>query len=556
MSVIARRIYAVIVCAVLILSLASCEKEANVNTLEPSNTAEASQSSAADSTGPSWARYTEPVKLDWYINAGWYDKTWDAKNTLFDRTVTEETGVSLNIITPSTNGNEKLIAMASSGELPDLITVDNWNEMGGQLLKSGVFLPMNKLAQQYAPELLQIIPESMKKWLTQKDGNWYAVTNDFTAPEKAQGQLVAENANGVIARVDIMSKLGIKAEDFDTQQGTIAALKKVKDANLEYNGQQIIPFYFQWNDWVMARMWGIPWEDEKGNWVNCATHPKYLEIYKFLNTLWREDLLSKDNFTLWAGEKIQQGLCFAYLGNVDDISVPLTELFRRDKLVYNPVGPIHALDGAEPVFDQAGTGWTSTYITKRSKHPDRAVRLVAYLSSDEGQMLTWFGVEGQTYQLVNGKVQFTDEYLKMNQDEPDMAKKVYGLGTFWPLKQNQFNRNNIDMEALPQSDRNYYNIMNFFSKFAVNTPETMGVGPDQQTTEAGIKMRIDEYWFELTRNMVMAKSSEEVERLFNEGLKQLEALNYDQVYKVSNEKFLQQKRQMGKVFSYPGNLNK
>lgn len=549
-----RKICATLAFSITILSLAACS---NDNEAEPTKKiVNPVESSSGLKSGPSWSQDTSRIRLDWYINAGWYAKSWDSKNTLFDRIVTQETGVEPNIIIPSSNGNEKLIAMASSGNLPELITIDNWNEMSGQLMKSGVFQPMNKLAEKYAPELLNIIPDSMQKWLAQPDGNWYAVTNDFTAPEKAQGDLVVENANGVIARRDIMSKLGIKPEDFLTQDGTIAALKKVKEAHIKQNGKEIIPFYFQWNDWVLARMWGIPWEDREGNWVNVNIHPKYLEIYKFLNRLWREGLLSKDNFTLWAGEKIQQGFCFAYLGNIDDISIPLAEIYRNDKLVYDPVGPIHALDNAKPVFDQAGTGWMSTWITNKSKYPDRAVRLIAFLSSDQGQMLTWYGVEGDTYNLVNGKVKYTSKYLKMNQEDPDMAKKVYGINNFWPLRQSQFNRNNIDVEALPQSEKNNINITNYFSRFAINTPETMGIGPEQQTPEAGIKMRIDEYWFQQTRNMVMAESPEEVESIYNEMLKQIELLNNSKLYEASNKKYQMQKQKMGKTSSYPYDTQK
>lgn len=171
---------------------------------------------------------TKSIKLNWYIQSSWYNKKWDSETTLFDKTVTEKTGVDINLIIPARDSDEKLIAMAASGDLPDIITIDNWNDVREQMLKAGYFQPLNKLAERYDPELLKIIPESMKKWYTQEDGNWYGIANSFTAAEWISKNSKIDNANGIVARKDIMEKLGIKAEDFNTQEGTIKVLKKVK----------------------------------------------------------------------------------------------------------------------------------------------------------------------------------------------------------------------------------------------------------------------------------------------------------------------------------------
>lgn len=503
---------------------------------------------------PSWTLDTTPIKLNWYVNASWYNKKWDSNATLFDKTVTEKTGVEVNIITPAGGENEKLMSMAISGELPDILTIDNWNNIPEQMIKAGDFIPLNKLAKEYAPELLNSTPESMKKWFTHDDGNWYGITNYFTAPEwLSQGGRI-DNGNGLIARKDIMDKLNIKPEDFNTQDGTITALKKVKAANLKVNGKDITPIFIQMNDWVMARMWGIPWEDQNGNWQDYITHPKYLEIYKFLNRLWREGLISKDNLTVWAGDKIQGGTCFAYLGNTDDVKQPIIDLYNS-KLngSYIPVGPIHAQDGAEPVYDQAGTGWMTTYVSKKCQNPERAIRLLAFLSSNEGQMLTWYGVEGTTYKLQNGKVIFTNSYLNMKKEDNEMAMKVYGINNFWMLAQSMFNQRLIDKEALPEDEKSYDNVVNYYSKYAVRTPETMGAYPEQGTPEAGLYERIKDYWSSQTRRMILANSPKEVESIYKESIKYINDLGYQKVYKASNEKFVELKKKQDKKYSFPGN---
>lgn len=51
-------------------------------------------------------------------------------------------------------------------------------------------------------------------------------------------------------------------------------------------------------------------------------------------------------------------------------------------------------------------------ITSACKNPELVMQLVNYLSSPEGQTLVTFGIEGDTYTLVDGKPTFTDKILK------------------------------------------------------------------------------------------------------------------------------------------------
>jgi len=492
---------------------------------------------------------SETITLDWYINENWYNKKWDVNATLFDRVVTEKTGVKINVITPTGDGDTKLTAMAVSDELPDIVTINNWDGIRNQMIKGGYFLSLEDLSKKYAPDLLNIIPQSMIKWLVQQDGEWYAIVNDFIAPERMPKGYKIDNANGIIARKDIMTDLGIKPSDFYTQEGTIAALTKVKNAKIQNGDSQIIPLCIQWNDWVLARMWGIPWEKADGSWQDFIMSDKYVEIYKFLNKLWRTNLIDKDTFTVWPGNRIKDGSCFAYIGNMDDIYQPLIAA-NKDGIIYVPVGPIHALDGSQPIFDQAGTGWMSTFITENCSYPDKAIRLLSFLSSDEGQMLTWYGVEGQTYKLKNNKVIYTDRYLEMLSNQPDLANKVYGIKSFFPIRQMLFNKKMLDADSLPKEEKDFNAINDYFSQFAVLTPETMYTWPDKGTPEAAIKQRIDDYWNEQTRYMVMADSEEGVERIYKEAIEEIKKLGYDKVYAVTNAKFQAQKKADGKKFSF------
>ncbi|OTE89253.1 hypothetical protein B1K96_31035, partial [Escherichia coli] len=45
-------------------------------------------------------------------------------------------------------------------------------------------------------------------------------------------------------------------------------------------------------------------------------------------------------------------------------------------------------------------GWTQTFITTSTKEPQKAMELLTYLASEYGTMVTTFGIEGETYNLV------------------------------------------------------------------------------------------------------------------------------------------------------------
>ena len=60
-----------------------------------------------------WERYAkDDITLDWYVNYSWFATPWG--NNLVSKTITDETGVDINFITPIGNETEKLNALIAS----------------------------------------------------------------------------------------------------------------------------------------------------------------------------------------------------------------------------------------------------------------------------------------------------------------------------------------------------------------------------------------------------------------------------------------------------------
>ena len=85
-------------------------------------------------------------------------------------------------------------------------------------------------------------------------------------------------------------------------------------------------------------------------------------------------------------------------------------------------------EGDDPILqDIRGMGYLYTMVTTNAKRPDKIIKLLDFLYSEEGQRLVAFGLEGETWNWVDDKhteIKWTDTYLNsVNND--DTGK--YGL---------------------------------------------------------------------------------------------------------------------------------
>ena len=76
-------------------------------------------------------------------------------------------------------------------------------------------------------------------------------------------------------------------------------------------------------------------------------------------------------------------------------------------------------------------GWTNTFITKNTKEPQKAIELLTYMASEYGNMVTTFGIEGETYEIVDGKVEYAKETEELRNSDIAKFDKTVGLGSYW-----------------------------------------------------------------------------------------------------------------------------
>lgn len=517
-----------------------------------------------DGDGPSWSWDTSPMEMSHYMHEGWWTKRWDPETNVRDEKITADTGVSLDINVPTGDADERLNTMIAGNNLADLTTLGWWFEQVRQMEAADMLYPLNELIDDYAPDFWDIIPQSMVDWYSADDGNWYQFPNMFWAPERLEEypEVGYETNAGMWARADIMDELGIEPEDFETQEGMIEALEKVD--GYEYDDYPVTPVYFgpeatpEAMEWVLTGMFAAPREDSDGNLMDPRTTDEYLEALQFMNELYRLGLMNEENFIesrTDISERKVRGEIFLMVSNIADYATEKRDLYREDNdAQYVPVGPVRNSNGDRPQVNSTGlAGWQVNVIPRTAERPDRVIRFLHYLYSEEGQLVNTLGVEDVTYEEVDGEYEWTDEYLEMQEEDPERFDAVYGEGGgMWWAEDRVWVRAN-EPDPVTVHDQLHQDVLNHFAEYTLYDLPFNNIDPPGGTSEQADQSEIDTYWEGQLPNMVMADSADEVERRWRESLDHIEGLGLEGVIAAQNERFQANKDRLGLDYAWPPN---
>ena len=389
-----------------------------------------------DVNTPSWQLDRDHmVEITWYVNYGWW-----APSTLGDDFVTsvarEDLGVVINFIS---GDDENLQAMMAAGDLPDIITM--WEGMSLTDQAYEWALPLDVLSAVYDPYFMaNIVPPLVASWHALPDGHFYGMPNDAWYREAIEDGTAWPNA-GFMVREDIYN--AISPIDMTTPEGFLDALRAARDY-MPYadHGVPLIPLGGEAIDMVTGGMGSfggalqdflaIPFIDSNGNWYDRDANPEYLEWLLVLRQALEEGLMSNDQFSdddAFIQERLSMGSYFAYISaNTFGVgSALMNNNERGTDQRYIPITGPRNQAGDPHTFPAGGlNGWTTTFVTQASVDPQTAMQVITYFASDHGNLLFAFGVEGETFEWVDG-------LAVMNEDVAPVYGE-YGLGRYWMLR--------------------------------------------------------------------------------------------------------------------------
>lgn len=409
---------------------AGCSSNSNGGgNTEASNNAGNAAAANATNEGAS----TEPAKaplepITYTMNTADEKLTWD---TPIQKIFTEKTGVSFKYDLIVGEETQKQDLWLASGDYPDIMA------MGPQEIQKykdgGALIPLNDLIDQYGPNIKEKFGEYFNL-LKDADGKIWSLYGVNKSREAK-----ADAAASFIVQYDVLKEAGYP--QIKTLDQLYDILKAYKDKHPQIDGKDTIGFSGAMTGWQVNIEYnnpiinasGLP---DHGNFrIDANGKVEYNPVsedakkyYAFLNKLYQNGLYDKEAFSQDdLSKKLAQGRVLAayapkwMVGNVET-------QFRLDghperQYAYLP------LFFTEDTVDQSNTvvptfaGSLQWAVTKSAKNPERFIQFVDFLFSDEGQILSQWGIEGVHYEVKDGKRTLLPAELEARKTDPDHGTK-------------------------------------------------------------------------------------------------------------------------------------
>lgn len=327
------------------------------------------------------------------------------------KAIEEACNVNLEFL-DSSGGKDALSLLAGTDDLPDLIIDYDGTFPGGvqKMLMDGSIISLNELMDNGELPNFKAYLESdpdVDKLCKNNEGE-YAWVPMIRTPDSP---LVF---NGNMIRQDWLDELGLEMPTtLDEMEQVLLAFKEQKGCDAGFS-------FIYGNYSLIVNSFGIM----EGMYVDAdnkvhfgAIEDEYLDFLTLFNDWMNKGIIDPDGFTQDADSFFAKvasgrtGLVWGYtggtLGKIQTMKENTPEMDFEP--MPNPVqneGDTFAVDQSNYRVNNIGGAISAT-----CKNPEAAARVLDYNFSEEGNMLANYGKEGVTYEMVDGKPEFTDFVL-------------------------------------------------------------------------------------------------------------------------------------------------
>lgn len=397
-------------------------------TKESTTEAATSETEVGEEDGP---LFKEPVELSIL-----YGRDAEVTEDLILAEILKRTNVDAELIgAVGAAYEEKLNSILASGELPDIVymneaAMNNW-------IKEGALLPLNDLIEEYGQNIKAALDESDYQTIKYvEDGQIYGLPYLLKIP--------AQYAWGI--RRDWLEQLNLEIPtNLDELEKVLTAFK---DNAKELGVENLIPmvgnqagmgsFYglyeaFGFSSSGESAAWTL---DANGNYISRFEHPNYEAFLEtasrwYQNGLIDPEYLSRKNadiHTLFNSGLV--GCGFVFSTRLPTYTAAIQEIDPDGYVEY--MEPVVGYDGTQRAIGRVAAG-ARACITIAAK--DKVVECIKYLDwfySEEGDRVLNYGIEGMTYEMVDGKPVMINEYT----EGWDAFRAIGGVNTVWAYNRN------------------------------------------------------------------------------------------------------------------------
>ena len=550
----------------------------------------------------------EDIEIDW-----WVDSTnWDFYQIA--DLVYKRTGVRINFSTALNSDGSELSTMIAGDRLPDVITITDYSTRV-QLAEEGYVYSISKLAEYYAPSLEARMSDELVNYYSASDGDVYGLANNFYTDadieeyQQSGGNILTNYA--IVVRKDYLNAYLAYKHSVDpsfneniettTPSGFIEMALWVKENfNLSNSNPTIVLSEFlakASNGSISSALSGlmeyfaVPKEDADGNLVYEYATEEFQEVLLFLNSLYRNNLIVSSNFSYSSTNiitNIKNGYPFAVIGAIQNYSMGFasrsaagydatSETFS-DSNEYVPIVITNEAGDAPVLLDMSGRGLRVSMITNNCDRIDRVIKVMDYLTSEQGQRECYYGeVEGQYYNFVhepgetvsievNGEtVEHTYKYgmIEWTQAAKDLLGAPNNSGWYNAgIKQISLLQNPlyVAMTSVNGAEMDTFQFYTRYIQKAALIPYTYSRLPfkypvdtsqiDVYNDMSDVQANLEKVWIDYLPSIIMASSAESALALYQTALDRAESKGYVEWLAYQNASYQQYKQEMGFTYGW------
>lgn len=416
-----------VLCLTIAASLFGCTKKENKK----------ENNNSGDGKDTEFEAWPENITLGWWLIGGTneYYQHYFAEMKGWQK-IQERTNITIDFQVQTNNDN--YLPMMTAATYPDIITANHYSMYPGrlnQLYLDEIAVELNPYLDEYMPNFSKILKEypTIARDLQVENGK-YIFASTLYDVENEEDRM-ANSVYGLAIREDWLDTVGLEmpknmAEWYDV-------LKAFKTMDPNGNGLQdeepVCMASSGWKYFLCA--YGIgddPILDENGKVYYGYATESYKQFLSemnrwnneglFYNWFKKATLIDQEERTIgnFAGA-IKTQADELDVDNPDSYISKLRKSVPEAKLTAAPWP--QTVDGKSLCYSNiASFGTDTTIITSNCKTPEAAAYFIDYLYSEEGSTLLSWGIEGESYEVVNGEkkmmegmdedVQFYDTTIK------------------------------------------------------------------------------------------------------------------------------------------------
>ena len=377
----------------------------------------------------------EEWDVEWYVN----DSTFAWNTYGSDRVsqiLKEKTGVNIKFSVPVTDDGQKLSTLISGNKLPDLISVQCWYTQCSQLASQGYLYPLDGLIERWAPSFVEKEQKDIWEHFREGDGYTYGLPNFAYSTKYVNDNDKVEPNGCLLVREDWYKEAQAAGYQMTDKASFINGCKYISSKYANAVPFQLDAFTSEGNesiDWL-SQYFCSPFEDKEGNYLDTRLTDRYKEMLSFLNECNKEGIIKPTNYSDKAAtirQNISRGNVFVSAVTPQDYQTAFLSAYGSG-VNYIPLILMNKDNQAPILQDISGNGYLMTMVTRNCKRPDKVIKLLEYLYSEEGQRLVCFGVEGESYNwnADHSASEWTDRYVQGINGDLEAQAWINTLGLF------------------------------------------------------------------------------------------------------------------------------